>query len=482
MQLKNKNQIFFLGSVIALLVGLLGLVIVSIMSDKKNSPTLLLKQIYASDYDLKSLGSNHFIGSYAEMLEVIIDNKGMEIAKIDEKYSWSGYYEMLNNRFLIYGIDNNNLITYIFDENGLRFYRLFEGYGELKPIFYRDNGKDYLLGFSKNSDEKRLYFIDSNKEIVLNDTSLIAEIFDGNAYYTFNKNYLVLQDKNNLTGVINLNGEQVIDYQYTNIMTTKNDYFVTIDKKGNYGVVSLNNEILIPFNYKGIIDKEDFLIVINKLNKIAVFDKSFKNISGFKMNYSNVITLNQKSNISSVKAWKNNNNIYILNNNEEDKNKTEYEFHNLYFLRDGEIKKGIVQYGFMVGDLIYSYDEDYRITFYNEDLKTDRELQLEAKEIKYLQNISYINDNLVKINYVDKEDKEKIVYYDKNGKEESFTYGDLVLRHADYLVYLKQETEEMVLTISNINGQVMLEEKGKQIEVINDYVIIDKAIYKIIVK
>jgi hypothetical protein len=68
---------------------------------------------------------------------------------------------------------------------------------------------------------------------------------------------------------------------------------------------------------------------------------------------------------------------------------------------------------------------------------------------------------------------------DSKGKKVEFDLGDLVIKTVDYYGYLKDEKHGQVLTLYDVNGNFLDKITGSKIDIYNDYLIIDNAIYKI---
>ena len=164
----------------------------------------------------------------------------------------------------------------------------------------------------------------------------------------------------------------------------------------------------------------------------------------------------------------------------EAKNGIEYDKHNLYIIDNGEITKKIKQVGFDNEDVIYTYDEDFNISIY--DMYFQPLFDVKLDNIKKINKISYISQDVIKIQYVNLDNEDKKVYYDLKGKEVDFSLGNLVIKNVDYYGYLKKEGTQQKLTLYDIDGNYLDDIIGNNIEINGNYLIVDNSIYRIEIK
>lgn len=58
--------------------------------------------------------------------------------------------------------------------------------------------------------------------------------------------------KNDLVGLINTMGEEIISPQYDDILLNIDASLIPVEKNGYWGIIDKQNNILVPFNYKSI--------------------------------------------------------------------------------------------------------------------------------------------------------------------------------------------------------------------------------------
>ena len=84
-------------------------------------------------------------------------------------------------------------IRKIIDKQIEKFYEI-KDVSYVKPIVYVGVDNQYILGFASMIDNNLyLYDLDSSGIIVLNDTAIVADKVDDNAYYIYDENYLVIK-------------------------------------------------------------------------------------------------------------------------------------------------------------------------------------------------------------------------------------------------------------------------------------------------
>jgi len=72
---------------------------------------------------------------------------------------------------------------------------------------------------------------------------------------------------------------------------------------------------------------------VDSNDNMAVYDKDYKNITGFNMKYDSLLEYELRSNINSIYLWKVGNNLVVVNNYLQDINKTEFSKGNAYFIK-----------------------------------------------------------------------------------------------------------------------------------------------------
>ena len=85
----------------------------------------------------------------------------------------------------------------------------------IKPIIYKGVDTEYIVGFASVKDgDLYLYGLGNYGIVVVNDVSIIADSFANDVFYVYNENYLIVKNNEDLYGVVNFDGDVIIDYQY----------------------------------------------------------------------------------------------------------------------------------------------------------------------------------------------------------------------------------------------------------------------------
>ena len=481
---EERNRKTLVIIILGLLFFVLGIVGYNISySNRRNSGVnLKINQIYSSDYQLDSIDNKYFIGSYeTNRIDVIIDEFGNEIYKGNENIYYDGVYKLKDERYLIYDNNESNLLAYVFDGTNITKYYEIKDVTYVKPIVYTSLDKEYILGFASMIDNNLyLYGLDNSGIIVLNDTSIVADNDTTEAYYVYSDKYLVVKNKDELMGVITLDGGIVIDYKYKDIINNSNDTFIALNKNNKYGIIDKHNEVVVKFNYK-VIDKFDnYYIFVNDNNKMALYDENYKSITKYEMVYNTLIDYGLRNESNSINLVKVNGKIAIVNNYLEGINGTEYDKHNLYIIDGNNIYKEIKQVGFGYDNIVYTYDKDNNIRIYNSDVSLLFEIKI--NNIAKIEEISSVNNELIMIRYIDNTDKENIKYYDLNGHNKEFKLGTLFIKDVYYRGYIKNDGDNKLLTLYDLDNNELASVYGKNITLCDKYLIIDNSIYKIEIK
>ena len=481
MSKEKKNQYIIISIIVILLILVIIASILFALRKKEEKQDLLdvkINQIYSSDYTLKGI-DKYVMGYYeANKLNVIIDSQGQEIYK-DKEIDFDNIYSSKDGNYIIYNNKDNNLNVYLFDNKTIKLLFQVVNVDNIKPIIYKNSYQEYIVGFATiKNDETTIYNVTNNNPVILKDIILVPDKVDDSNYYVNSDSYLVVRNNDGLTGVIDYSGKVIIDYEYKNIVNTYNNSFVVEDKNNNYGIISRNKETLIDIKYKVIDIYENYYLVVNNKNKMALYDKDYNQIVGFKMDYDSLIEYDNRTDFNSIKLYTSGGKIFVINNYMEDANKTEFEKHNLYVINNKEIVNKVTEKGFGIHNFIYYYDKDYNISIYDSDFNKLFEYKLE--DASKIEDIDYVSLNIFKVNYIDVNNQSKVKYIDDTGNETNFKLGNLVINQVNYLGYLKKNDNLYELTIYDKNGNALSSIKGEKIKVFKDYIIVDKGIYKVI--
>ena len=483
MEKEKINQMFVIIVIMVLLIFVVVFIVSTLLSSKEeNIDKLQVKfnQIYSSDYELRAIDDKYFIGSYEKnIINVIIDNNGQEIYKGNENIYYENIYKTKNDEYIIYNNIDNKLNVYLFDGEKMETLYNLDNVSYIKPVIYKGIDQEYIVCFvSVVNDDLYIYSLDNIGMKIIDDVSLMGDQINDNFYYIYNDEYLVVKNKEEKMGVIDLFGEVVIDYKYDNILNTYNNSFIVLDDS-KYGIIDEHGEKLLKSSYKAIYDFGNYYIVVNTKNKMALYNEEYDNLTGFKMDYDSLIPFDLRGSVRSVMLYKVNGKIVVVNNYLEDVNKTEYDKHDFYIINGEDIQKEIEQIGFGCGNVVYTYDDDYKIKIYDNYFETILEYKL--NNVSKVEDILLVGNNLYQVIYYDNENKLTKVYIDNDGQERDYDLGTILFDKTLYTGFIKEEDNLLSLTMYDKNLEMLDTLEGKYIDNVGDYVVVDNSIYKIVV-
>lgn len=483
MEKEKINQMFVIIVIMVLLIFVVVFIVSTLLSSKEDNVDKLqvkFNQIYSSDYELRAIDDKYFIGSYEKnIINVIIDNNGQEIYKGNENIYYENIYKTKNDEYIIYNNIDNKLNVYLFDGEKMETLYNLDNVSYIKPVIYKGIDQEYIVCFvSVVNDDLYIYSLDNIGMKIIDDVSLMGDQINDNFYYIYNDEYLVVKNKEEKMGVIDLFGEVVIDYKYDNILNTYNNSFIVLDDS-KYGIIDEHGEKLLKSSYKAIYDFGNYYIVVNTKNKMALYNEEYDNLTGFKMDYDSLIPFDLRGSVRSVMLYKVNGKIVVVNNYLEDVNKTEYDKHDFYIINGGDIQKEIEQIGFGCGNVVYTYDDDYKIKIYDNYFETILEYKL--NNVSKVEDILLVGNNLYQVIYYDNENKLTKVYIDNDGQERDYDLGTILFDKTLYTGFIKEEDNLLSLTMYDKNLEILDTLEGKYIDNVGDYVVVDNSIYKIVV-
>lgn len=483
MEKEKINQMFVIIVIMVLLIFVVVFIVSTLLSSKEDKVDKLqvkFNQIYSSDYELRAIDDKYFIGSYEKnIINVIIDNNGQEIYKGNENIYYENIYKTKNDEYIIYNNIDNKLNVYLFDGEKMETLYNLDNVSYIKPVIYKGIDQEYIVCFvSVVNDDLYIYSLDNIGMKIIDDVSLMGDQINDNFYYIYNDEYLVVKNKEEKMGVIDLFGEVVIDYKYDNILNTYNNSFIVLDDS-KYGIIDEHGEKLLKSSYKAIYDFGNYYIVVNTKNKMALYNEEYDNLTGFKMDYDSLIPFDLRGSVRSVMLYKVNGKIVVVNNYLEDVNKTEYDKHDFYIINGEDIQKEIEQIGFGCGNVVYTYDDDYKIKIYDNYFETILEYKL--NNVSKVEDILLVGNNLYQVIYYDNENKLTKVYIDNDGQERDYDLGTILFDKTLYTGFIKEEDNLLSLTMYDKNLEMLDTLEGKYIDNVGDYVVVDNSIYKIVV-
>lgn len=483
MEKEKINQMFVIIVIMALLIFVVVFIVSTLLSSKEDNVDKLqvkFNQIYSSDYELRAIDDKYFIGSYEKnIINVIIDNNGQEIYKGNENIYYENIYKTKNDEYIIYNNIDKKLNVYLFDGEKMETLYNLDNVSYIKPVIYKGIDQEYIVCFvSVVNDDLYIYSLDNIGMKIIDDVSLMGDQINDNFYYIYNDEYLVVKNKEEKMGVIDLFGEVVIDYKYDNILNTYNNSFIVLDDS-KYGIIDEHGEKLLKSSYKAIYDFGNYYIVVNTKNKMALYNEEYDNLTGFKMDYDSLIPFDLRGSVRSVMLYKVNGKIVVVNNYLEDVNKTEYDKHDFYIINGEDIQKEIEQIGFGCENVVYTYDDDYKIKIYDNYFETILEYKL--NNVSKVEDILLVGNNLYQVIYYDNENKLTKVYIDNDGQERDYDLGTILFDKTLYTGFIKEEDNLLSLTMYDKNLEILDTLEGKYIDNVGDYVVVDNSIYKIVV-
>ena len=476
MEKEKRNQLILIFTVVLLLIGVIGIFVHLGLKEKRTDKVVSVKinQVYSSEYKLKNIG-DFYIGMLNDNnISTIIDKEGKEIIHLNEEIYFDNYFKMADDRYLIYSNKDNNLVTYLFDGGKIDKYYEIKDVGVVSPLVYNNGLNKYIISFISYKDSNLyLYSLDNSGIAVVDNVVILPDYSNSDVYYTYNDSYIPVLNNNGKVGVVNLLGEVVIDYKYDDIINTYNKSFI-VEKNNKYGIVDINNKELIDIKYKGISLYNDGYLLINDDNKMALYDNKLKKITKFKMDYNkNEFNLRYDNGNYMKKSG----DYYVVANNYlEDVNDIEYDKHNMYIISNGKISKNIEEIGFGLGDVYYSYGSKFNVTIYNG--RFEKKFDFLIDDAYKINNVEYVNDDIVKVNYITEGGSTKYLYVSSNGKED-LDLGSIIYRGNEFALFVNTNGSSNIIKAydSKLNELAQLE--CYEYEVVGDYIIADDSIYHI---
>lgn len=111
--------------------------------------------------------------------------------------------------------------------------------------------------------------------IDINDNVILPFEYDNISGYLHGKvSYMVLRN-NDFRGVADVNAKIVVPVVYESIFFPRNDSLIIAKHKSYYGLINMNNEILLPFEYTNITSFEDSCFLIKKRGKTGLYSNQY---------------------------------------------------------------------------------------------------------------------------------------------------------------------------------------------------------------
>lgn len=473
--------IFVLGILLLLVVSFVAYSIVNNKKGDESKINIMLQQVYSSDYSLSILSDKYFIGTYSDnKIGIIIDKNGKEIYRGLNDLVYDGIFVLKDGNYLIYSNNDNSLRTYIFDGKNINLNFKIDDVQTVSPLIYKKGSSEYIIGFVSHMDNSTYLFpLDNTGVIVLEDKEIVADYQENGNFYTYNENSFIVKDESGHYGSVNKNGEEIVGCKYKDMLNTDDGNYVALNEKDKFGIINKNGDPLLKFDAIAILPTEGYYLVVNSRNKMGLFNKEFKNITGFKMDYDDLIQFNIRSKTNSVKVSFAGNYILVANNYMENMNGTEFNKHSLYVIREDKIIKEIKEVAFGTEDVLYTMDKNKKISIF--DKKLEKETEFSIHDLKKIKNLSRVSEQILKIDYYDDNDALKEFYCDLEGNEVENSFGELLFKNAIYSVYKKEEGSSQKIVVYDHELKKVQELQGNYIDLEKEYIIVDNSIYKIVV-
>lgn len=263
------------------------------------------------------------------------------------------------------------------------------------------------------------------------------------------------------------------------MVNTNRGQFLAMNDKNKYGIIDNSGDILVKFNYMVIARYGSYYLFVNHKKKMALYNEKLENVTGFQMDYDDLILYRFRNKENSIHLYTLEDSVLVLNNYHERFNGTDYNNHSLYIIKEGKIVNTIKQVGFACGDVFFSYDKKNFVTLYNQQLEKKATFLIE--DMKKVNNISLVQEGIVKVTYYNTFDKEIVKYYNMSGEEQEFLLGDLEYSCADYSIRKIVEDGRNILNVYDEKEEKIYSIEGEYVEVIQEYMIVDNSIYKVVV-
>lgn len=284
---KRKILILFVVVLLTLAVGFFCYVGFFKKSETKKKLNIKITQLYSSDYDLKFLCNKYFAGLYDGKLYKIINNEGKEIFNDIEGIAYDYSFELENETFLFFRTNNDLLDVKWFDGTEFADVVSEEEVVSYLPIVFDEK---IMVGFVINYNNGDSYYysvsdFNTKKKI---EYKIVCDYLEDNVCYSNKKDYFIVRD-NEKYGVIDANGDYVIDPMYYHIKSGLSNQYIAQNKKEKYGIVDINNKVKFNFNYENIFCIDNKYYVVGKNKKFIIYNSSIKRENSNKINYRNNI-------------------------------------------------------------------------------------------------------------------------------------------------------------------------------------------------
>lgn len=459
MNKEEKSRAFIVLIIIGLLIAVVITTCVLVIVNKNNKDKVRVnfKQLYVSDGQIKYFGDDYFIVSEDNLNDAFIDASSSKKNRID-KPDYDNYYKTIDSKYILCKKLDDKTIVYSFYDGKVNHLYDIE-YSDVDALLLKNDGKEYIVGFTlKKDDDIYFYTLDNDEPTVINNVSDL---------YVTNGDYYIIKTKDDKYGVLNTFFESVFNSIYSDIVITNDGKFILKNNKGKYGVFDEKGNVILTAKYDYITKQDNYyLLALN--DKVALYDEAFNTIIDYSMNFNH-----QKN---SLKLYNVDNKLVIVNNYHLD-DSVVYKQNDLYVIINKKISESI-----LINDSFY--DDGVLLFTYGKSLVLfdDKESRKTIKVDDKVKSFRKINDNLLRIVFVNEDGNEYSKYYDMKLEVVHSPYEDLVYNSQDVYGFLDKTDKGDSFIITDYDFKELKRISGKSIDLYNDYLIVDNELYKIVVK
>jgi len=365
---------------------------------------------------------------------------------------------------IISNYDKNKINSYTinFDENEKKYYYINETnkekselYNYISIAWYDENKSNHIIMY----DEFKYYILNVNNNDLIELDNNLSILINSEQYY--DKNYLIIKNNDNKYGIINYDGNVIIEPIYDNIKILENSFVVKLNNK--VGIIN-KNEILVPLEYQYIFKEGNYFITF-KNNKIGVLNENYQTI------VENIINTNLKDPTCLFDDCKLDymieqyeNKLYILNNISDTENNYLINNKGIENVLTNELKKI-----YKDNKIKYFYETNYNgnhiyLTIYDLDFEEYYRLELYNSNNNYelsITNIENTNYYTINIENYEKEDITYNTYYIDLFNSKKITELDALYKYFDngygYTLDINgilkiYKNDKLLDSFTNING------------------------------
>lgn len=432
----RNRRILTIIVVLMLIILIILFILMSLKRTNNENKKIILEQLYVSENSLK-LYDKYYYGIKDNTIYSIIDREGKELYLSDVGMNYNSIDKLKDETYLISLYKDNIFTSFLFDGKDIKEYLNLENVLELKKIINIEDNT--LIGLYIKKDDKTYLYTSNLKYIEIPDIEIVSLLDKDDIYINTYNNLIVKKD--NKVGLIDLEGNILIDYIYDDIKCTSNGYI--IKNKNKYGILDNEYKIKLKINNKYIYGNKHGYLVYNK--KLDIYDKDLKKIiSNYKYNIKEDMLID----FNKVDY-----NYYIIANND------------LLIINNNKVHKSTID-KYYYGDYLYTY-KDNTLDIYDDFLNKINSISIELNNIE---KIIKLKDNKY---YIEYDNKKKII--NNNTLSSS---RKLLNKLEEYSIY--QDNKNIYFISSN--NETLERIYGNDIIIDKNNIIIDDVVYKIIYK